>query len=237
MFAHVSWLLGTFFGRLVRRLIHSMMGSACRKVKMEMFDQVVGKVDDLPDNSMKEVKLSDSGPNVLLVKCNGQVKALSPKCTHYGAPLSKGSLCPEKGIVRCPWHGACFNVETGDIEDFPGLDSLNSYEVQIEGDDIRVKGTRKKIKSTLKSQSEERVVIVGGGATAQVCAETLRNRSQNPWRGEIVIVSKENDLPYDRPKLSKVLTASGKDLQLRPREFYDEAGIRTLLGGKNRVEI
>ena len=31
--------------------------------------------------------------------------------------------------VRCPFHGACFNVMTGDIEEFPGLDCLPSYKV------------------------------------------------------------------------------------------------------------
>lgn len=34
-----------------------------------------------------------------------------------------------KGHVRCPWHGACFNIATGDIEDFPGLDSLPTFQV------------------------------------------------------------------------------------------------------------
>ena len=33
------------------------------------------------------------------------------------------------GHVRCPWHGACFNIRTGDIEDFPGLDSVQKFEV------------------------------------------------------------------------------------------------------------
>lgn len=35
-----------------------------------------------------------------------------------------------KGRVRCPWHGACFNIGTGDIEDFPGLDSLPRFQVR-----------------------------------------------------------------------------------------------------------
>lgn len=39
----------------------------------------------------------------------------------------KGVL--SKGHVRCPWHGACFNIATGDIEDFPGLDSLPTFQV------------------------------------------------------------------------------------------------------------
>lgn len=34
-----------------------------------------------------------------------------------------------KGHVRCPWHGACFSTATGDIEDFPGLDSLPTFQV------------------------------------------------------------------------------------------------------------
>lgn len=41
--------------------------------------------------------------------------------------LATGVL--SKGHVRCPWHGACFNIATGDIEDFPGLDSLPTFQV------------------------------------------------------------------------------------------------------------
>lgn len=42
--------------------------------------------------------------------------------------------CPLPGVlsrgrVRCPWHGACFNISTGDLEDFPGLDSLHKFQV------------------------------------------------------------------------------------------------------------
>lgn len=37
-----------------------------------------------------------------------------------------------KGHVRCPWHGACFNIATGDIEDFPGLDSLPTFQVILQ---------------------------------------------------------------------------------------------------------
>jgi len=39
------------------------------------------------------------------------------------------------------------------------------------------------------------------GPAAAVCAETLR---QEGFRGPIVVATKENHLPYDRPKLSKV---------------------------------
>lgn len=41
---------------------------------------------------------------VLLVRYNGQVHAMTPKCTHYGAPLKLGVVAPE-GRITCPWHG------------------------------------------------------------------------------------------------------------------------------------
>ena len=74
---------------------------------------------------MKQVAFGSG--KILLTKHKGVISAVSAKCTHYGAPLSTGAY--KDGKVRCPWHGACFSTVTGDIEDFPGLDSLHKYEV------------------------------------------------------------------------------------------------------------
>lgn len=70
---------------------------------------------------MKVFDLKDAG-KVLLVRQKGKVHAIGTKCTHYGAPLVNGAL--GDGRIRCQWHGACFNIETGDIEDFPGENKL-----------------------------------------------------------------------------------------------------------------
>lgn len=77
---------------------------------------------------------------VLLILKNGKFFALGHKCTHYGAPLVKG--CIGDGRIRCPWHGACFNIETGDIEEFPGLDSLAQYDVKVVGEEVTVKAKK-----------------------------------------------------------------------------------------------
>ena len=50
--------------------------------------------------------------------------------------------CLGNGRVRCPWHGACFNVGNGDIEDYPGLDNLASYSVRVEGEDVIIKANK-----------------------------------------------------------------------------------------------
>jgi nitrite reductase/ring-hydroxylating ferredoxin subunit len=62
---------------------------------------------------MKEFPLGGDG-KVLLVKQEGNLYAVGTKCSHYGAPLVNGALA--KGVLRCPWHGACFNLKSGSFD-------------------------------------------------------------------------------------------------------------------------
>lgn len=102
-------------------------------------ESVVCKEDDLKDNEMKVFDIGEEG-KVLLVKQKGEFSAVGTTCTHYGAPLVSGAL--GDGRVRCPWHGACFNIKTGDIEDFPGFDSLPCYQVTVtEKGEVKVRYT------------------------------------------------------------------------------------------------
>ena len=78
----------------------------------------------------------------------------------------------------------------------------------------------------------KRVVIVGGGPAAQNCAETLRNRTDHPWDGQIVVLTDEDHAPYDRTILSKQLTKTPADLALRKPELYQQAGIDLQTGSK-----
>ncbi|XP_006795598.1 apoptosis-inducing factor 3-like, partial [Neolamprologus brichardi] len=92
----------------------------------EELTELVCQEADLKDGQMKEVTVGDQ--KVLLVRSEGQYSAVGGTCSHYGAPLIKGTLVGDR--VRCPFHGACFNVRNGDIEDYPGLDSLPCYKVK-----------------------------------------------------------------------------------------------------------
>ncbi|CAL4157356.1 unnamed protein product, partial [Meganyctiphanes norvegica] len=168
-----------------------------------------------------------------MVEHKGKVSALGTKCSHYGAPLEKGTLC--NGRVRCPWHGACFNVETGDIEDFPGLDSIPSYEVHINDGEVRIKGSRalltanKRTRNMVKRDPENNTtfVVVGGGGCGASAVETLRSEG---FTGRLLMITNENYIPYDRPKLSKVMDFSAEKLALRSEKFYKEFDIEILLG-------
>lgn len=50
---------------------------------------------------------------VLVVKYDGEVHALSPRCTHYGAPLKLGVVAPN-GRITCAWHGGMSLIFPGD---------------------------------------------------------------------------------------------------------------------------
>lgn len=168
-------------------------------------EKIVCNAADLQDNEMKQFAIDDDS-KVLLVKQNGQFSAIGTKCSHYGALLSTGAL--GDGRVRCPWHGACFNTRTGDIEDFPGLDSIPCYDVKVLAQgEVRVRAKRsdllanKRIADMVRRDPNDTrcIVVVGGGPSGGVCVETLR---QQGFTGRIVLVCKEDYLPYDRVKVS-----------------------------------
>uniref|UniRef100_A0A5F5PUL0 AIF family member 3 n=1 Tax=Equus caballus TaxID=9796 RepID=A0A5F5PUL0_HORSE len=197
-------------------------------------EAAVCHVKDLENGQMREVELGWG--KVLLVKENGEFHALGHKCPHYGAPLVKGVL--SRGRVRCPWHGACFNISTGDLEDFPGLDSLHKFQVKIEKEKVyvwaskqalqlqrRTKVMAKCISPSAGHSGSTNVLIVGAGAAGLVCAETLR---QEGFSDRIVLCTLDRHLPYDRPKLSKSLDAQPEQLALRPKEFFRAYGIEVL---------
>lgn len=72
-------------------------------------------------------------------------------------------------------------------------------------------------------ENKEKYVIIGGGAAGLNCAETLR---QSNFTGEILIISNENSVPYDRTLLSKALPqGDSSKFVLRPADFLKEYDI------------
>ncbi|KAK1762884.1 putative apoptosis-inducing factor 2 [Phialemonium atrogriseum] len=196
------------------------------------------KIKDLTSLSLKpgdkqEVEVEGLDSKVLLVNAGGQIQAIGPKCTHYGAPLVNGVLSTN-GRLTCPWHGACFNTKTGDVEDAPALDALPVFKVTERAGAVYLTGEAETIKSgrrkpTLKknktapgASKAEKVVVVGGGSGACGVVEGLREAG---FQGGITLISSEGYLPIDRTKLSKALLTDVSKLQWRDKAFYDEAAI------------
>ena len=182
---------------------------------------------------MKEVKLEKDLGTILLFREKDNFFATGSKCTHVGAPLVKGAFV--NGRVRCPWHGACFSAETGDIEEMPGVDNLQSFKVTKEGnklfinaDKSALKDNWKRANSVCKRGKDDKVfAVVGAGAAGFSCVEHLRKEG---YRGRIVLFGQEKHHPYDRTKLSKSLSLTVDKIYYKPPSFYEEADIETQFG-------
>jgi NADPH-dependent 2,4-dienoyl-CoA reductase/sulfur reductase-like enzyme/nitrite reductase/ring-hydroxylating ferredoxin subunit len=190
-------------------------------------EYLVAKTSDLKNNDKKEVDVPGTEHKVLLIKQNDQFFATSPKCTHYGAPLSKGVL--SEGRIVCPWHGACFKISTGDIEDAPAIDAIISFPTTIKGGEVYITAEEKDLAAgrrppckSKKAETDEHVVVIGGGAAGTTTAEGLREYG---FKGKVTVLSSESYYPIDRTKLSKALIADANKIALRDAAFYKDLDI------------
>lgn len=192
--------------------------------------QAVCMESDLQEGQMMEVEVGSH--TVLLTRTGGIYSALENQCTHYGAPLSKGVISGNK--VRCPWHGSCFNTHTGDLEEYPGIDSLPCHKVKIQNSKVYVSINKKTIRQGKRIKHmggaeagiSHTILLLGGGATSLSCAETLR---QENYKGRIIMVSRDYLLPYDKTRLSKVMNVQSESILLRTMEFYQNYDIEVWL--------
>jgi NADPH-dependent 2,4-dienoyl-CoA reductase/sulfur reductase-like enzyme/nitrite reductase/ring-hydroxylating ferredoxin subunit len=194
-------------------------------------EEMVGRVDELPDGALREIRVG--GKKVLLFKWDGSVYAYGASCPHYGGPLPEGLL--HDGRVMCPWHQGTFDARSGDLLEPPPFAGLPRYAVRIEDGAVYVDrpddapARRTMPMATADPRADERTfAIVGGGAAGAAAAEELR---QQGFRGRIVLISREDRGPYDRPNLSKEYLSGAAPadwLPLRSASFYETHGIMRL---------
>ncbi|MEJ2722242.1 MAG: FAD-dependent oxidoreductase, partial [bacterium] len=193
----------------------------------------VAKVGDLADGQMRQVEIDDH--KIVLTRIDGEFHAVGGTCPHYGAPLADGTL--HAGHLICPWHHAVLDAVTGELLEPPARDCVPKFEVEIEDeqvyllvpDEISDSSDPAMVKPDAK-KDKRTFVIVGAGAAGNAAAQSLR---ENGFAGRILLITKENRGPYDRPNLSKAYLqgeAPQEWLPLRSDEFYEKHGIELILG-------
>lgn len=90
--------------------------------------------DELSPGQGKLVEIA--GKKIALFNVGGTYYAMDDTCTHRGGPLSAGELKGDE--VTCPWHGAIYNVTTGDVVSGPAPRKVGSYPVRVVGSDVEV---------------------------------------------------------------------------------------------------
>jgi len=84
-----------------------------------------------------QARLVDAkGKPIALFNVDGQFFAIDNTCTHRGGPLAEGDVSGHQ--VTCPWHGATFDVRTGEVVGPPAQRAVTRYGVRVTGTDIEV---------------------------------------------------------------------------------------------------
>ena len=105
------------------------------------------RADD--DNFVTVARVADLAPGtgvavvvgareIALFNDGGVFYALDNFCPHQGGPLADGWL--EGNTVTCPWHAWCFKLSDGKMT-LGDYASVDTFEVRIAGDEVRVSRT------------------------------------------------------------------------------------------------
>ncbi len=94
----------------------------------------VAGVGDVPPGTGRLVEAE--GHMIALLNDGGRFYALGNECSHRGGPLADGAVAD--GRVTCPWHGAQFDLATGNPVSPPARQAVLAYRVVVLGDRIKL---------------------------------------------------------------------------------------------------
>lgn len=90
--------------------------------------------DEVPPGEMKQYTVDDRP--VALANVGGELHAFEDVCTHQFVHLTEGELMD--GRVKCPLHGATFDVVTGEAKSLPAVKGVPVHEIKVEDGEIYV---------------------------------------------------------------------------------------------------
>ncbi len=93
----------------------------------------VAELDDCPPGSLLDV---EGGHGIVLANVDGNLYALQNRCSHQDLPLSDGELDGDQ--LECLYHGARFDVCTGKAMGLPAIMPVETYAVELRGQEIYV---------------------------------------------------------------------------------------------------
>ncbi|MDJ0626326.1 MAG: Rieske 2Fe-2S domain-containing protein [Candidatus Caenarcaniphilales bacterium] len=92
----------------------------------------VASLNELSETEGKAIKINNH--NIALFKlASGEVYAIENSCPHVGAPLHNGTI--EGKELTCLWHSWCFDLETGESTNCPGV-SIKKFQTKVEDQSV-----------------------------------------------------------------------------------------------------
>ena len=188
-------------------------------------------LDRIPDDGSLAGRIGED--EAVFVRRGETVHCIGAHCTHYHGPLADGLVVGT--TVRCPWHHACFSLETGEPLRAPALDPIACWRVERQGDKLFAREKLPEFsgrKAASAGRAPSSIVIIGGGGAGLAAADMLR---RDGYDGPLTMLSADDSPPTDRPNLSKdFLAGTAKDdwIPLRGPEFYTDRKIDLVLNAR-----
>ncbi len=173
-------------------------------------------VSEIPEG--KPFAAHAHGEPFVVVRQGARLRLIGGVCTHYSAPLSDGLVVGD--TVRCPWHHACFDLDSGRAVGAPALNAVACHEVEVRDGRAFIGAKKTRALPPAPGSAPGSVVVIGAGAAGAAAVETLRAEG---YAGSITLVGDEAGGPVDRPNLSKDYlagTAPKEWVTLRDADFY-----------------
>ena len=102
----------------------------------------VAPTDEVAPGEVKQYQVE--GRPVALCNVDGELYAFENVCTHAFTHLSEGGL--EEDQIKCPLHGAKFDVKTGAAKSLPAVKAVPTHEVKVEDGIVYVALNPKRVK-------------------------------------------------------------------------------------------
>jgi len=99
-------------------------------------------VEEVAPGEIKQYLVEDRF--VALCNVDGEFHAFEDVCTHQFTHLSEGEFTDSE--VKCPLHGAKFDVKSGAAKSLPAVKPVPKHEVKVENGNVYVALNPKRVK-------------------------------------------------------------------------------------------
>ncbi len=96
----------------------------------------VATVDEIVEGTVQAFEVN--GQTIALANCGGEFYAINNICSHAYAELAEGEVDTDECTLECPLHGSAFDLATGRPRGLPAIVPVDTYPVQVVGDEVQV---------------------------------------------------------------------------------------------------
>lgn len=98
--------------------------------------QTVAAVDEVGENEAIVVNYGRLW--VLIFNIGGEYYAIEDRCSHAEVELSGGEIDLNTCQIKCPKHGAKFDIKTGAALSAPAVMPVVTFDVRVVDNDIQI---------------------------------------------------------------------------------------------------